>query len=510
MKFNKVIIILFVVASGLLVLSDIAHAEKTGNENPCLRLYINKDSKRSREGLNEASSHKINSDSPRLKFIRERLTPDKFSIIDDNRNHAAEKILKRFSEGFFPSTMSYQIQLDLTAFCPTWTRIQRTGRGSKDCRHCSFPEKSNIHMNMNVLIDLLRYFEGHGGRSVFVTGEGEPGAYKHWHDVLTFLAESTLGLTLNTNGLFVNRLELEQRRGNSEILRRVFSKEKDPAIISISIHDEAGYAAAKKLDSLKKELGLNVIIRNTFLVHADTTPEELLIFIEKSEESGADIAVFKPEHILRKGERIFNINQQAFNIIKDLVTKQENINKGYTEYGHKYNIIIQAMRLNRLSESFENVRTTVKNLIEEGNDPLCLAPLCNFYVNSEFFWGMCCDTKDTGIGNTPAEVFGKGIPQNIEDYYIEAMWGIIKLNPRHCITGCGFMEPNFRFPSDFKLGYLVRALKSLRTEYRMGKMSEAEIKEKLKDLFKKGDIAPIREGAPFHLNTDLTKSRIGL
>ncbi|OIO33086.1 MAG: hypothetical protein AUJ70_03865 [Candidatus Omnitrophica bacterium CG1_02_40_15] len=429
----------------------------------------------------------FNEQKPRqnhFEYIMKRLTSDRFSIIDDDRNHAAEKILKRFAEGYLPDTMPYQIQLDLTAFCPTWNRVLKTGQGSKDCRNCSFPEKSNLHVNIDVLLELLQYFEKNGGRSVFVTGGGEPGAYKNWHDLFLFLADSTLGLTLNTNGLFVRRLELEYKKGYSDILRKVFSEDKEPAVISISIHDETGYRAAEKLNVLRNELGLNIIIRNTFMVHADTKPEELFEFIEKSERSGADLAVFKPEHVFMYGERMFNTNEQAFEIIRDLVIKQENINKGVPEYGHQYNIVIQAMRPNRLSGLFENTRSMIRSLIRDGNDPLCLGPLCNFYVNSRFSWGMCCDTKDIGMGSVPAEVFGTGIPQRPEDYYIEAMWGIIKLDPQHCITGCGFMEPNFRFPSELKLGYLVKELKLLRAKYRKGEMSEVEIKERLRNFFK--------------------------
>jgi|GEM_PF-3089314 len=421
--------------------------------------------------------------SGRSQYIRERLTSDRFSIIDADRNHAAANILEILAKGQLPSVMPYQIQLDLTSFCPIWDKISKTGEGPKDCKNCSFPEKSKLHVNIEVLLNLLQYFEKNGGRSVFVTGGGEPGAYRNWQDLFDFLANSALGLTLNTNGLFVAQLEKEYKNGRADILRNVFSKSKDPSVISISMHNEAAYKAAKRLNDLRNELGLNIIIRTTFLVHADTKPEEIFEFIERSEESGADMAVFKPEHILEEGKRVFNTNQEAFEIIQGLVIEQENIDKGYPQLGHQYKIIIQAMRPNRLSESFARPREMMQRLIENGNDPLCLGPLCNFYVNSQFLWGMCCDTKDIGMGSTPAEVFGTGVPQNPEDYYIEAMWGIIKLNPRHCITGCGFMEPNFRFPSEFKLDSLVKELKALRAEYRNGKIGEREIKAKLRTLF---------------------------
>ncbi|OIO33579.1 MAG: hypothetical protein AUJ70_02995 [Candidatus Omnitrophica bacterium CG1_02_40_15] len=50
------------------------------------------------------------SSQDRFKYIIGRLTSDRFSIIDDDRNHAAEKILRRFAEGYLPDIMPYQIQ----------------------------------------------------------------------------------------------------------------------------------------------------------------------------------------------------------------------------------------------------------------------------------------------------------------------------------------------------------------------------------------------------------------
>ena len=55
----------------------------------------------------------FNEQKPRqnhFEYIMKRLTSDRFSIIDDDRNHAAEKILKRFAEGYLPDIMPYQIQ----------------------------------------------------------------------------------------------------------------------------------------------------------------------------------------------------------------------------------------------------------------------------------------------------------------------------------------------------------------------------------------------------------------
>lgn len=419
-------------------------------------------------------------DSARKRFISSKLTPDQFSIVDDNRNHAANNILKVLAEGRLPETFPYQIQLDLTRFCPKWELIQRTGIGPKDCLQCAFPEKSRHEVSHGRLVEILDNFETHGGRSVFITGGGEPGAYTHWHELFEFFAGSSLGITMNTNGHFVRRMAFE----DAGILRRVFSAEKDPSIISVSIHDEEGYEAIKKLDGMRKQMGLNIVIRASFMIHSDTSKEEILAFIRQSQSAGVDMVAFKPTHILRGDELIFNPNQDAHDIIKRLTDAQANINAGRIDMGHGYDIFVQAMRLNRLKDSFEDVRGQFKKWNDNGSEPVCLGPLCNLYLNSFFQMGMCCDTKDTGIGGMPAEVFGDDLPSDPREYFIEAMWGMIKLNPHHCIVGCGFMEPNLTFPHRFGLTPLINELKSLRTEYRRGALTEEDAKRRIRALFK--------------------------
>ncbi|MFZ5801692.1 MAG: HEAT repeat domain-containing protein [Candidatus Omnitrophota bacterium] len=414
-------------------------------------------------------------------FIHQRLTPDKFSILDDNRNHAAHNILKVLAQGKLPVVFPYQIQLDLTQFCPFWDAIQRTGRGFKDCINCSFPVKSRRQVDPKVLTKILGNFEMHGGRSVFVTGGGEPGAYEHWHDLLVFLSNSKLGLTLNTNGMFVRQLAKE----DPEILRKVFAEEKDPSVISISVHGTYAYRLAAQLDELRRRLGLNIVIRNTYMIHPDTPIAELTEFLEKSQEAGVDMVSFKPEHILRGDRRVFATNENAYQYLRNLLFQQEAIDKGMPERGHPYRLVITAMRPNRLGTDFEQVRKLYQRQIDSDHDPLCLGPLCNLYLNTALLMGMCCDTKDTGIGGAPAEVFADSmfVLDRPQDYFLAAMFGMIKLNPKNCIVGCGFMEPNFTYSATLGLTYLTDTLKALRAAFRRGEMTEAHIKEHLRKAF---------------------------
>ncbi|MEI8345373.1 MAG: radical SAM protein, partial [Candidatus Omnitrophota bacterium] len=374
----------------------------------------------------------------------------------------------------------YQIQLDLTDFCPKWTLIQKTGSGPKDCEHCAFPVKGISHISIEKLITVLQTFEKHGGRSVFITGGGEPGAYRHWPELLKFLSTSTLGLTMNTNGQFIGRLKSQP----DEIIKAVFSESKGPAIISVSVHDQDARDAIVELNRIRARLNLPIVIRATHMVHLDTTPADIEAFIVTSRAAGADIVTFKPTHIIVNGRRAFNINQQAFEFLRHLVTQQENINKGHPELGHSYGVVIQAERLNRLAPAFEWIQKQHAAWEAAGRDPLCLAPLCNLYLNTHFRFGMCCDTKDTGIGGTPAEIFGSGVLDTPESYFVEAMWGMIKLTASHCIVGCGFMEPNIQFPQKMGLGYLVGLLTTMRDEVRAGQLMEEDAKARIRAAFK--------------------------
>ena len=414
-------------------------------------------------------------------FIRGKITPDKFSIIDDNRNHAAHNILKVLAQGKLPAVFPYQIQLDLTQFCPFWDVIQRTGKGFKDCMNCAFPGKTRRQVEPTVLIKILKNFEAYGGKSVFVTGGGEPGVYAYWHELLAFLAGSGLGLTMNTNGLFVKKLLKE----DPEILRKVFSEAKDPSVISVSAHGDYAYALVAQLNELRQKLGLNIVIRTTYLVHPDTPVSELMDFLKNSQVSGADMVSFKPEHVLRGTQRVFSTNEDAYGFIQDLLDRQTAKDQGLSDAGHPYDLLITAMRTNRLKASFEAVRDLYQQQAEADRDPLCLGPLCNMYLNTELLMGMCCDTKDKGIGETPAEVFADSlfVMDRPQDYFLAAMMGMIKLNPKHCIVGCGFMEPNFTYPVTFGLQFLTDTLRSLRSAWRRGEMTEEHIKAHLRKTF---------------------------
>jgi len=437
-----------------------------------IRAEVRKDNEKDKK---PGSSDKVKN------FIKSKITPDKFSIIDDNRNHAAKNILQVLARGQLPVVFPYQIQLDLTQFCPFWDVIQRTGKGFKDCIHCAFPSKTRRQVDPAILTKILKNFEAHGGKSIFVTGGGEPGVYESWHEFFSFLAGSRLGLTMNTNGLFVKKLFKE----DPDILRKVFSEEKDPSVISISIHGDYAYKLVTQLNDMRQKLGLNIVIRNTYLVHPDTPISELTEFLEKSQGSGADMVSFKPEHVLKGDQRVFSTNEVAYRFIQNLLYQQAAKDKGMLELAHPYDLVITAMRPNRLKNDFESVRTIYQRQVDTDHDPLCFGPLCNLYLNTELLLGMCCDTKDKGIGGTPAEVFADSlfVQDKPQDYFLAAMLGMIKLNPKHCIVGCGFMEPNFTYPMTLGLKYLTDTLKALRTAWRRGEITEEHIKEHLKQAF---------------------------
>jgi hypothetical protein len=400
------------------------------------------------------------------------------AIINSYTEHAMLYIVPALNAGRLPDVYPYQLQADMTRFCAHWARYQKNRDAPKDCKQCACPDKSTDHVPLEHLQGLLRNFESHGGRSLYMTGGGEPGNYKYLKSVLEYFSDSSLGLTLNTNGDFIDRIQ----DYDPVLLKKVFSKDKEAAMISVSIHNDLSYMATRKLRILREQLGLNITIRNTFMVHGDTTLSELMYFIERSELEYADIAALRPFYIFVDGKREFITNEQVHQALEDLIARQDG--GAGTDGDHSFRIMIQASKPDRLSAGFSLVNDRYRWMEKTGDVPLCLSPLFNISMNTDLDWGMCCDTKEIGLGGVPAELFGRGIPADPREYYLNALRGIVTLDPANCITGCGFMELNEQYDTDLLTAALVRSLKMLRARYVSGDLSAPEVLQELRAAFK--------------------------
>ena len=392
----------------------------------------------------------------------------------DKHTRHREAILAQLDKGELPTVYPYQAQVDLTNFCNFKVNPQ-----FKDCMNCVFPNNTHEYIPFENLRMFLDSFSKHGGRSVFLTGGGEPGTYKDLPQLFEYMAQSNLQLTLNTNGFFVRRMAAT----DPGILRAIFSKEKGPSFISFSVHCDECYPDMLRLNQLKKELGLDIIIRATYLIHPDTTKEEIYRAVELCMQSGADILDFKPVHMATDTGREFLPNQQAYDEIKELIKKSES---------GELVMKITALRLDRLRADYRETRAMAD---------ICLAPLTTIFVNALMQAAMCCDTKWFGLGGSGLELVANGFPMSLQNYYIDAMWGIVKLNFSNCLLGCNFEELNIE--KSKTLTFLVSTLREIRQRYLQEHLSEEQVKEILGKIFKKGDIGPDENVTPAEPNPDL-------
>ncbi|RKY39553.1 MAG: hypothetical protein DRP76_03275, partial [Candidatus Omnitrophota bacterium] len=354
----------------------------------------------------------------------------------------AKPIFEALERMTIPSLFPPQIQLDPTNWCPF------------NCPYCSFPRKTRDEFPIEKVKEFLDYFAQHGGKSIFLTGGGEPGEYSHLRELLGYFAKSSLILTLNTNGTFIEKL-IEISKTSPEILQKVWSPDKK-ATISVSVHRSVGYKRVRQLDQLRKKLGLNLRIRTTYLIGAKTKPEEIEDFIRRSEEAGADIVAPKPLHVkgLRKGERAFEANLSAHNYLKTLDTS-------------KFKITIEPMRLDRMQRGFFETKR------KDYDEIVCLASFTRMVVNALGEYSICCTAKYFGIGMYRYFPCGKAFEPSVLGYYLDTMWGIVSFDNFYCIYGCGYLELNEYY--DRKSPKFIKVLKELKRKYMQKRLSKVEV-----------------------------------
>src|ERR1017187_6172599 len=187
-------------------------------------------------------------------------------------------ITEMLSRGVLPTFYPAQMQVHLTSKCPE--KISSMG----DCSHCSFPNASDKHVDVDRLLSALGTFADHGGHSVFLSGGGEPGFYPHLEELLTFLAEDSRGqkleLTLNTNGQFVKKLAsyVDAPGAQGELwrarLRSIYSGiragKEVLSTISVSWHEDSqATEALHVLLKMRRALRLYTVVRVSSLVYHD-------------------------------------------------------------------------------------------------------------------------------------------------------------------------------------------------------------------------------------------------
>lgn len=359
--------------------------------------------------------------------------------------YASKNIEKFLLNGEIPEVFPPQAQIDLTNKC------------NLNCDYCSFAsshiKQKDTELPLDELIDFLTYYYENGGISIFLTGGGEPGEYSRIFELLDFFSKIPLILTLNTNGLFIKRLEeLSEKR--KDILKNIWSMDKE-GVISISWQNNESIRYVERLRNLINRLKLNLKVRVTFLINKETKIEAIDKFIKKIKASGADVAAPKPMHIGtnrigskgEKGERIFDSNDLIYDYLDDLVTNQKGSD-----------FIIAPMRLDRIKSSFQSTRRVNYNEI------ICLASFTRMVINAHREYSICCTAKLPGIGMGDKYFpCGNALEKSVSSYYMDVLWGMINFENFYCIYGCGYKKLNEDW-EDIGTSYLS-CLKFLRRQY---------------------------------------------
>lgn len=364
---------------------------------------------------------------------------------------AEQDIFSWLVECKLPDRFPPQLQLDPTNRCQ-----MRKVRGIKDCEGCSFPTKSENEVSIKEVVTFLDFFQLHGGKSVFLSGGGEPGEYTYFKELVTYFAVSPLVFSLNSNGLVAKTL-LEM---DPHVLRGVFSDEKPTTTLSISVHTPSAYTAAGRLVQLKDKSHLNYRVRTTLLIHKDTTKEEIMEFISRSQEAGVDIAAPKPNYVEGDVEnrRVFITNQKIYDLIKKISAKQK---------GSK--IKIESMRLDRIKEGF--IETKPRDY-----DPICVKPFYQLTINAMSDLAVCCQAKYPSIAMDTYHTVKDGFIYNMMDFWVRYLWTIISFeNRKYCIYGGGYMEENdyWNYWGESKYSptpNFISILKEAREKYRRGEI----------------------------------------
>jgi len=390
-------------------------------------------------------------------------------------------ITEMLSRGALPTFYPAQMQVHLTSKCPE--KVSPLG----DCSNCSFPNASDKHVNIDRLLSALAAFADHGGRSVFLSGGGEPGYYPYLKELLTFLAEDprgqTLELTLNTNGRFLRKLAdyTEAPGPEGELwrsrLRSIYSGtrggKKVLSITSVSWHEDSqATEAVRMLSAMRSALRLYTVIRVSSLVYHDlacvapqagksagkvggtpftmTTSVAQVQAIERlATQAGADIISFKPAHINNGRFRTCVVNDSVYKYLKDKLEAQQSVAEANSELWVSCNadedsalILENSPRLNRLKSSYQHA---VDILINQ--KLVCLAPLVVLFLAPDGV-AACCDTWGDGLGTPPVILTQTMLPPPV--YYLHMLyWTLTSAKhywPGHCVAGCGWTELNMRNP----------------------------------------------------------------
>ena len=390
-------------------------------------------------------------------------------------------ITEMLSRGVLPPFYPAQMQVHLTSKCTE--KISPLG----DCSNCSFPIVSDKHVDADRLLSALGTFADHGGRSVFLSGGGEPGYYPHIEALLTFLAEEPRGqkleLTLNTNGQFVKKLasyvDAPGREGElwRSRLRSIYSGtrggEEALSMTSISWHEDSQATEALcMLREMRGALRLYTVIRVTSLVYYDPTCVPRRVPMSAGEvggtpftmtssvaqvqrierlaaKAGADTISFKPAHIHNDRFRTCVTNQPVYEYVRNKLELQHNAAEGNNWYWASCNsredcalMLENSPRLNRLKTSYQHA---VDILLKQ--KLVCLAPLVVLFLAPD---GMaaCCDTWGDGPGTPPIILTKTLIPPPL--YYLCTLYWMLTAEqqywPRNCVVGCGWTELNMRNP----------------------------------------------------------------
>lgn len=336
-----------------------------------------------------------------------------------------------FDPGNYPTIFPSQLQLDLTRFCTYKVLANRYKFGvtnklpPADCLNCSFPQENiEQEMPLKLYTDILNRYSNFGGKSLFLTGGGEPGEHSDFIKALKTAAELSLDFSFNTWGaaLFkLNALSLEELC----CLYGKISKTQESYFISVSIHDlqnKVVFNALSKLNDKFYKHTLDVKLRTSLLVQDKTDKGQIEDFILKSKNAGVSTIVFKPVHYFNElnGRREFVKNFSAYEQI-------ENLKVVYSEN----DFIIQSLRSDRLTSN------------PSFNYRQCFAPIDKIYVNVFGQCAMCCDTKDEVQGNKTPAIILDSFPATPEEYYGAVLEKYNKFpSKKFCIAGCNMHEFN--------------------------------------------------------------------
>ncbi|MCH8618045.1 hypothetical protein [Undibacterium sp. TS12] len=370
--------------------------------------------------------------------------------------------MSELADGRLPTIYPYQLQVNLTDRCNLFYP-----NGPKDCVGCSFPIKNDISVPIDGLIKNISQFASFQGQSVLITGGGEPGMYASWKDLLQEVAKRDLSLDVNTNGLVSIVYEKLVRNDalGASLLQKIYSRQRKVSTMSFSVHEQGAYTAIKRMNQIKRELDLNLRLRSTFLLHADTTQDEIDRFIENSANSGSDVIHFKPFHVFdpNSEKRRFIKNIPAYEYVNALCSNSQ------------IELQIGALRLDRMHTDYLSIE---EKMISDRKlnqfEDLAFDPVFTIFLDTNLRPAFNCDTKAVGIGGVKERLIDNHLTTP-KDYFLQAILGIVTADTNNHLVGDNFTEMNQLILSNAKFSTLITFLKNLRTQFFAKKMSGQDI-----------------------------------